>query len=203
MTRHVASGATISHYSRIASKISVLSRTVPYRRVLQHRRLRDLAVGQIDREVDRAVLEGRLPEQRIDPPRIENGPGRHHAAKPLFVLRRHLRNPLHHEHHRSLCPPAPRSRRAHVSANRPVGDVDRHAPGTGIPRPSRVVAGGRRLKAMQALVGNGVLDAEHPVPCLVKSGDVEPGEISLAENVIRIAMHPADQVVAFPALQSG
>ena len=66
-----------------------------------------------------------------------------------------------------------------------------------------MVAGGRRLKAMQALVGDGVLDAEHPVPCLVKSGDVEPGEISLAENVIRIAMHPADQVVAFPALQSG
>ena len=63
-----------------------------------------------------------------------------------------------------------------------------------------VVAGGRRLKAIQALVGDGVLDAEHPVPCLVKSGDVEPGEISLAENVIRIAMHPADQVVAFAKL---
>ena len=63
-----------------------------------------------------------------------------------------------------------------------------------------VVAGGRRLKAMQALVEDGVLDAEHPVPCLVKSGDVQPGEISLAENVIRIAMHPADQVVAFAKL---
>ena len=63
-----------------------------------------------------------------------------------------------------------------------------------------VVAGGRRLKAMQALVGDGVLDADHPVLCLVKSGDVEPGEISLAENVILIAMHPADQVVAFTKL---
>ena len=63
-----------------------------------------------------------------------------------------------------------------------------------------VVAGGRRLKAMQALVEDGVLDAGHPVPCLVKPEGVEPGEISLAENVIRIAMHPADQVVAFAKL---
>ena len=63
-----------------------------------------------------------------------------------------------------------------------------------------VVAGGRRLKAMQALVEDDALDPDHPVPCLVKSGDVAPGEISLAENVIRIAMHPADQVVAFAKL---
>ena len=63
-----------------------------------------------------------------------------------------------------------------------------------------VVAGGRRLKAMQALVEDNVLDADHPVPCLVKAGDVEPAELSLAENVVRIAMHPADQVVAFTKL---
>ena len=63
-----------------------------------------------------------------------------------------------------------------------------------------VIAGGRRLKAMQKLVEDDVLDADHPVPCLVQSGDVEPGEISLAENVVRIAMHPADQVVAFTKL---
>ena len=68
-----------------------------------------------------------------------------------------------------------------------------------------MVAGGRRLKAMQALVEDNVLDPDHPVPCLVRAdGDVEPGEISLAENVVRIAMHPADQVVAFTKLvQSG
>ena len=65
-----------------------------------------------------------------------------------------------------------------------------------------VVAGGRRLKAIQALVEDGVLDADHPVPCLLKSGDVEPAELSLAENVVRIAMHPADQVVAFPRSSS-
>ncbi len=63
-----------------------------------------------------------------------------------------------------------------------------------------VVAGGRRLKAMQALVEDKVLNADHPVPCLVKAGEVEPAELSLAENVIRVPMHPADQVVAFTKL---
>ena len=63
-----------------------------------------------------------------------------------------------------------------------------------------VVAGGRRLAAMQALVQDKVFDAAHPVPCQVRSDDVEPGEISLAENVVRIAMHPADQVTAFAKL---
>ena len=63
-----------------------------------------------------------------------------------------------------------------------------------------VVAGGRRLKAMQELVEDKVFDADHPVPCQVRSGDAEPAELSLAENVIRIAMHPADQVVAFTKL---
>ena len=38
------------------------------------------------------------------------------------------------------------------------------------------------------------------MPRLVKSRDVEPGEISLAENVVRVPMHPADQVVAFSKL---
>ncbi len=63
-----------------------------------------------------------------------------------------------------------------------------------------VVAGGRRLKAMQALVEDKVFDADHPLPCQVRSGDAEPGEVSLAENVVRIAMHPADQVTAFAKL---
>ena len=77
-----------------------------------------------------------------------------------------------------------------VRADEPGEDgIDRYA----------VVAGGRRLKAMQALVEDKVLDADHPVPCLVKA-EVEPAEISLAENVIRVPMHPADQVVAFTKL---
>ncbi|MXW90380.1 MAG: chromosome partitioning protein ParB, partial [Rhodospirillaceae bacterium] len=36
-----------------------------------------------------------------------------------------------------------------------------------------VVAGGRRLKAMQALVEDKVFDADHPVPCQVRDGDTE------------------------------
>ncbi len=63
-----------------------------------------------------------------------------------------------------------------------------------------VVAGGRRLKAMQGLVEDKVFDADHPVPCQVRTGDAQPGEVSLAENVMRVAMHPADQVVAFSEL---
>ena len=63
-----------------------------------------------------------------------------------------------------------------------------------------VVAGGRRLKAMQALVQDKAFDPDHPVPCQVRSGDAEPSELSLAENVMRVAMHPADQVVAFSEL---
>ncbi len=63
-----------------------------------------------------------------------------------------------------------------------------------------VVAGGRRLKAMQALVEDKALDADHPVPCQVRTGDAQPGEVSLAENVMRVPMHPADQVAAFAEL---
>ncbi len=63
-----------------------------------------------------------------------------------------------------------------------------------------VVAGGRRLAALKALADDGVLDAAHPVACLVVDGDAPPAELSLAENVIRIAMHPADQVIAFTKL---
>ena len=63
-----------------------------------------------------------------------------------------------------------------------------------------VVAGGRRLAAMKALAEGGVIDADHPVPCQIAADPAMAGELSLAENVVRIAMHPADQVVAFTKL---
>ena len=63
-----------------------------------------------------------------------------------------------------------------------------------------VVAGGRRLAALKALAADGVLDVAHPVSCLVVDGNAAPAELSLAENVIRVAMHPADQVIAFTKL---
>ena len=62
-----------------------------------------------------------------------------------------------------------------------------------------VVAGGRRLAALKALADDGTFHADHPVPCKIAANG-NAGELSLAENVIRIAMHPADQVVAFSTL---
>ena len=63
-----------------------------------------------------------------------------------------------------------------------------------------VVAGGRRLAAMKALAEDGAIDADHPVPCLVAADPDMAGELSLAENIVRIAMHPVDQVIAFTKL---
>ncbi len=62
-----------------------------------------------------------------------------------------------------------------------------------------VVAGGRRLAALKALAEDGAIGANYPVPCLIATNG-NAGELSLAENVVRIAMHPADQVVAFAGL---
>ena len=41
------------------------------------------------------------------------------------------------------------------------------------------------------------LPADHPVLCQVLERDADATEIGLAENVVRIAMHPADQFEAF------
>ena len=63
-----------------------------------------------------------------------------------------------------------------------------------------VVAGGRRLAAMKALAEDGTIDADHLVPCLVAADPAMACELSLAENIVRIAMNPVDQVVAFTKL---
>ena len=63
-----------------------------------------------------------------------------------------------------------------------------------------VIAGGRRLAAMQALAAQGALDEDHPVPCRMIGAIVAAEEVSLAENSVRAAMHPADQVEAFRRL---
>ncbi len=62
-----------------------------------------------------------------------------------------------------------------------------------------VAAGARRLRALKALAADKAIPKDHPVPCLVVDGDAAT-ESSLAENAVRIAMHPADQVVAFSRL---
>ena len=63
-----------------------------------------------------------------------------------------------------------------------------------------VIAGGRRLAAMQALAAEGALEEDHPVPCRMIGDIVAAEEVSLAENSVRAAMHPADQVEAFRRL---
>lgn len=62
-----------------------------------------------------------------------------------------------------------------------------------------VVAGGRRLAALKRLAGEKLIRMDYPVPCNVL-GTEDGAEISLAENVIRQAMHPADQFEAFAGL---
>lgn len=63
-----------------------------------------------------------------------------------------------------------------------------------------VVAGGQRLQALNLLAKDGAIKANHPVPCKVIEGDLDATEASLAENVVRADMHPADQFEAFRLL---
>ena len=73
-------------------------------------------------------------------------------------------------------------------------------PGTDCVARYAVIAGGRRLAAMQALAAEGALEGDHPVPCRMIGAIVAAEEVSLAENSVRAAMHPADQVEAFRRL---
>jgi ParB family chromosome partitioning protein len=63
----------------------------------------------------------------------------------------------------------------------------------------RVIAGGRRLEAIQSLQAEGKLPGDFAVPCQIVAED-HALEMSLAENAVRLDMHPADQYVAFAAL---
>jgi ParB family chromosome partitioning protein len=62
-----------------------------------------------------------------------------------------------------------------------------------------VDAGGRRLAALKQLAKQGVIPKDHPVPCHVVAGE-QGVEISLAENVQRVAMDAMDEVDAYAAL---
>ena len=66
-----------------------------------------------------------------------------------------------------------------------------------------VIAGGRRLTALIDLAREGMLSTDYPVPCRVVGDDAPESELSLTENVVRAAMHPADQVEAFAGLAGG
>ena len=62
-----------------------------------------------------------------------------------------------------------------------------------------VVAGGRRLRAMQVLAQSGRWSASHPVECKLYAQS-QALQVSLAENSGREGMHPADQMEAFKRL---
>jgi ParB family chromosome partitioning protein len=62
-----------------------------------------------------------------------------------------------------------------------------------------VVAGRRRLAALKRLARNKDIEKLVEIPCqIIEEGDA--AEISLAENVVRLPMHPADQFDAFRGL---
>lgn len=62
-----------------------------------------------------------------------------------------------------------------------------------------VIAGGRRLAALQLLASEGRLPAELAagIPCRIEADETRIIEISTAENTVRQSMHPHDEFVAF------
>jgi ParB family chromosome partitioning protein len=60
-----------------------------------------------------------------------------------------------------------------------------------------VVAGGQRLKALLLLLKQGDIRPDYLVTCKIAGGDIDATELSLAENVMRDEMHPADRFEAF------
>ncbi len=78
---------------------------------------------------------------------------------------------------------------------RPVLDADGQDTGK-----FEVPAGGRRFRALELLVKTKRMAKTQPVPCVVREGG-SAEEDSLAENVMREALHPLDQFRAFKALR--
>ena len=63
-----------------------------------------------------------------------------------------------------------------------------------------VIAGRRRLEAYRRLTKDGEVHPDVLIPCRILDDDTDDTEISLAENTVRLAMHPVDQVAAFGRL---
>jgi ParB family chromosome partitioning protein len=62
-----------------------------------------------------------------------------------------------------------------------------------------VIAGGRRHAALKLLAKRKAAPKNAPIPCHIIT-DENAGEVSLAENVMRTDMHPADQFEEFAKL---
>lgn len=79
--------------------------------------------------------------------------------------------------------------------------VVREAPAKGKTKGKyHIVAGQRRYMALTELAKRGTIPADHEIPCHVLTDAAQATEISLAENTVRLPMHPADQFEAFHAL---
>lgn len=63
-----------------------------------------------------------------------------------------------------------------------------------------IVAGQRRFHALKSLAKAGKIAKNYAVSCTLATDTVEAAELSLAENVMRAPMHPADQFEAFRKL---
>jgi ParB family transcriptional regulator, chromosome partitioning protein len=63
-----------------------------------------------------------------------------------------------------------------------------------------VPAGGRRFRALELLVKSRRMAKTQPVPCVIREGG-SAEEDSLAENTMRMPLHPLDQFRAFKALR--
>lgn len=63
-----------------------------------------------------------------------------------------------------------------------------------------VIDGNRRLAAHRHLFSTGAIPADHPVDCIIREGTDAADEASLAANVMRVALHPADEYVSFHEL---
>lgn len=89
----------------------------------------------------------------------------------------------------------------HPLAVRPAPDADGALPHPTTAAAFEVIAGNRRLQALQLLVRSKRRAADEPVPIVVRlDGDADAFETSLAENVQRVAMHPVDEHEAFVKL---
>jgi ParB family chromosome partitioning protein len=63
-----------------------------------------------------------------------------------------------------------------------------------------VIAGRRRFLALSVLADDQRIAKDAPVACIVMPAKANSAEISLAENLMRVPMHPADQFDAFREL---
>lgn len=64
----------------------------------------------------------------------------------------------------------------------------------------QIIAGQRRFLALQELAKQDRIPEDFSVPCMLADDSIDASELSLAENVVRAPMHPADQFEAFRTL---